>query len=199
MDKSEALRLLRSGETRVFNKYREENPMWIPDLSGEDLSTCIFNLNPVPDLRGAILVGSQLPENVKGYSRNGSPMPLKDAIIDRATSGPTLDFLVSLGARYATQAELAEVQKAAATQIFISYAWANSTVVHTIDHWLRRKGLDTKIDKRDFFAGSKIRDEITRLMQESDVVLVFHSAESADKPWVEFERELVGDMQMSAK
>lgn len=36
-------------------------------------------------------------------------------------------------------------------------------------------------------------------MEESDVVLVFHSVESKDKPWVEFERDLIGDLQMSAK
>ena len=84
-------------------------------------------------------------------------------------------------------------------QIFISYAWVNSDVVSAIEQWLRIKGLDTRIDKRDFFAGSRIRDEISRLMKESDVVLMFHSLKSKDKPWIEFERELVGDLQMSAK
>lgn len=80
-----------------------------------------------------------------------------------------------------------------------SYAWANSDVISAIDHWLRLKGLNTTIDKRDFFAGARIRDEILRLMKESDVVLVFHSDESKDKPWIEFERELASDIQMSAK
>jgi hypothetical protein len=103
------------------------------------------------------------------------------------------------GAQYATKDQVSKRKESPLAQIFISYAWAKSGAVSAIDYWLRLKGLNTKIDKRDFFAGSRIRDEILRLMEASNVVLVFHSIESKDKPWIEFERELTADIQMSAK
>lgn len=83
--------------------------------------------------------------------------------------------------------------------VFISYAWANDGVVLAIDQWLRNKGIKTKIDKRDFFAGSRIRDEIIRVMSECKVILLFHSHQSKDKPWIEFEHELASDIEMSLK
>ncbi len=83
--------------------------------------------------------------------------------------------------------------------VFISYAWANDDIVLAIDQWLRNKGIKTRIDKRDFFAGSRIRDEIMRVMSECKVILIFHSQQSKDKPWIQFERELAADIEMSSK
>jgi len=83
--------------------------------------------------------------------------------------------------------------------VFISYAWANDDVMLAIDQWLRNKGVNTRIDKRDFFAGSRIRDEIFRVMNNCKVILIFHSQQSKDKPWIQFERELAADLEMSAK
>jgi len=36
-------------------------------------------------------------------------------------------------------------------------------------------------------------------MATCSVILVFYSAESKDKPWTEFERELAADLEMEAK
>lgn len=83
--------------------------------------------------------------------------------------------------------------------IFISYTWANDDVVMAIDSWLQNKGLQTKIDKRDFFAGEGIRDEIIRVMSECNVILIFYSKHYKGKPWTEFEQELAGDIKMEAK
>jgi hypothetical protein len=68
-----------------------------------------------------------------------------------------------------------------------------------IDKWLRLKGVVTKRDKRDFFAGSRIRDEIVRVMGQCESIIIFHSRESKDKPWVQFEREIAEDLDMEAK
>lgn len=84
-------------------------------------------------------------------------------------------------------------------KVFISYAWANDGVVLAIDQWLRNKGMKTKIDKRDFFAGSRIRDEIMRVMSKCEIILMFYSSQSKDKPWVQFEHELAMDIEMSSK
>lgn len=200
MNKEEVLTLLKKDERSVFNAYREANPQWVPNLSGENISKCDLvgnGSNPV-NLNNAILCGTAMPSGTKLIYRGVGPS-LRDAIIDTETSGPSLSTLQGLGARFASKDQIAKKNEAASTQIFISYAWANSQVVSAIDQWLRLKGLNTKIDKRDFFAGSRIRDEILRLMKASNVVLVFHSLESKDKPWIEFERELVADIQMSAK
>ena len=72
-------------------------------------------------------------------------------------------------------------------------------MVLAIDQWLRNKGIKTKIDKRDFFAGKRIREEIFRVMRDCNVILVFHSEQSKDKPWPTFERELAEDIEMEAK
>jgi hypothetical protein len=36
-------------------------------------------------------------------------------------------------------------------------------------------------------------------MEECDTILIFHSKDSANKPWPEFERELASDLEMAAK
>jgi hypothetical protein len=83
--------------------------------------------------------------------------------------------------------------------VFISYTWANDDVVMAIDTWLQNKGLQTKIDKRDFFAGEGIRDEIIRVMSECNVILIFYSKQYKGKPWTEFEQELARDLRIEAK
>lgn len=60
--------------------------------------------------------------------------------------------------------------------VFISYAWVDSGPVLAIDQSLRNKGVVTKIDRRDFFLGGRIRAEILRVMRECHAVLVFYSA-----------------------
>ena len=61
------------------------------------------------------------------------------------------------------------------------------------------KGLDVQRDRRKFLAGSRIRDEIIRVMSECHVILIFHSIRSAEKPWTTFEREVAFDLEMDAK
>lgn len=199
MDKDEAVEILKKGQRAIFNSYRERHPQWSPDFSGEDLSD--FDLvgeeGPGVNLDRSNLCGAKLPDkdliSWKGFSAS-----FNEAIFDSTTSGDSLDLLAQLGAKFITKKEI-KTMGALTENVFISYAWANSDAVLAIDQWLRNKGLKTKIDKRDFFAGSRIRDEISRVMIDSEIVLVFHSDESKDKPWVEFERELVADIQMSAK
>lgn len=214
MDKYEAVFLLMRSERTVFNAYRQEHPNWIPDFSGEDLEECdlIGDETDGANLDRAILVGTKLPKldqiqqqreqqqrQQRQHNSADRRLSFKDAIIDSKTTGPSLGWLLKQGAKYITGEQI-ELQKTVqATRVFISYAWANGQLVSAMEKWLRLKGLDTKIDRRDFFAGARIRDEIMRLMKDSAIVLVFHSIESKDKPWIEFERELVTDLQMSAR
>jgi len=84
-------------------------------------------------------------------------------------------------------------------KVFLSYAWADKSLIRAIDQWLRNKGIDTRVDERDFFAGSRIRDEIMRIMQDCQAVIIFYSTFSKDKPWPDFERELASDLEIEAK
>jgi len=128
--------------------------------------------------------------------------PLSGALISLATTiegGIDLDLLVKFGAVFVTEDELKRRRASVPHKVFISYAWADEQVVLAIEQWLRLRGLDTAIDKRDFFAGAKIRNEIMRNMSAADVILIFHSERSKDKPWIEFEREFAADLEMDAK
>ncbi len=192
--------LLKSGRSSEWNNYRERNPEWIPDLSGIDLS----HINLIPsskepfNLSNANLCGSKLANTLWYISEQGRVVDLSDAKIDIDTTyAPGFDPVAN-GAVFISKSEhvSSEYNK---PRVFISYAWANEDVVIAIDSWLRSKGLLTKIDKRDFFAGARIRDEILRVMAECDVILVFYSKQSEGKPWPEFERELASDLEMSAK
>lgn len=130
------------------------------------------------------------------HIRDGSKTALfKDAVIDANTKSD-ID-LIKAGAIYISQSE--QISPMRKPVVFISYAWANDDVVLAVEAWLRSKGLDTKIDKRDFFAGARIRDEITRVMIDCDIILIFYSKQSEGKPWPQFERELAADIEMSAK
>jgi hypothetical protein len=82
--------------------------------------------------------------------------------------------------------------------VFISYAWADAKKVLEIDKCLRLKGLHTKIDRRDFFAGSRVRDEIFGVMQTCDVILIFYSAQAKDRTWTKKEREMAQDLEIEA-
>jgi len=117
-------------------------------------------------------------------------------LIDYETQYPVEINLVSLGTVYVTRSEQEQHVRPI---VFISYAWANEDVVLALEHWLSTKGLATKIDRRDFFAGSRIRDEIMRVMAQCDVILIFYSQQAKDKPWPQFERELAADLEMAAK
>lgn len=76
--------------------------------------------------------------------------------------------------------------------VFLSYAWADKESVLAVDQWLRNcnKGLVTRIDQREFFAGKLIDQEIRRVIRECSVVVVFYSRKSKRRDWPEFERDL---------
>jgi len=193
MLKEEALTLFNLQKPNEWNAYRKSHPEWKPDLHDEDLSEFNFSPNiPAYDFSNADLRGTKFP--ISPYQFN-EYIDLSGAIIDVKTVFPKGFNPISRGAIFVSKAQ----HDYRTSKIFISYAWANEDVVLAIDYWLRRKNLETKIDKRDFFAGSRIRDEIMRIMKECDIVLIFYSKDSKNKPWPEFERELASDLEMEAK
>ncbi len=170
-------------------------------MGGLFIASCLSNLTfndceVLPDLSRINLSGSILPTKHK-FDNNYRKVNLNGAFYDVQTRS---DFdLAAYGAIFVTEEQQSQLGNAKKTTIFISYAWANQDVIIAIDSWLRKKGLNVQLDQRDFFAGSRIRDEILRTMKESDVVLIFHSKESKDKPWIKFEQELAADLEMNAK
>jgi len=202
MTKDEALKLLKEGRSSEWNAYRKSHPVWITDFQGEDLSDVNFipsNNRPVFDLSKANLCGTKLSTDSSKFARGGSSAIFKDAIIDVQTTVP-FDFdLVRHGAVFLAKSDISKYKAGASPTIFISYTWANEDIVLAIDQWLQSKRIITKIDRRDFFAGPRIRDEIMRVMKDCDVILIFYSQASKDKPWPEFECELAGDLEMAAK
>ena len=200
MDKHETLNILAKEMVSTWNEYRESHPNWYPDLSGEKVKGVLPNLN----LADANLCGADLSEaklcgpNVTHKNATTSRANLTNSKYDMATIFPTDLDPAAYGAKFVSQADIRK-QGRNNIQVFISYAWVNDDVVLAVDTWLRQKGLYTRLDKRDFFAGSRIRDEIMRVMKECDIILIFHSRESATKPWPEFERELAADIEMAAK
>lgn len=203
MNKKEALKLIRAQRAKLWNKYRAENPDWKPDLSDVDLSN--DDLRPLNggmiiafNLYGATLCGTKLPEPDERDISRMTPA-IKNAIFNVDTVFPHGFDPLEHGAVFVTESQFKSTEFGLIPTVFISYAWANDDVVLAIDQWLRNKGIKTKIDKRDFFAGKRIREEIFRVMKECNVILVFHSEQSKDKPWPTFERELAEDIEMEAK
>lgn len=217
MTKEEAIELLANGRYVDWNNYRERNPEWIPDLSNLDLSNVKlafdgYTENKQFNLTRANLCGANLSnienifyrfhyynEYLGASSYEIKCINLKGAVIDIFTKFPQGIYPTKYGAVLISVAEKTGEKAGIPPTIFISYAWANDELVMAIDQWLRLKGLKTKIDKRDFFAGSRIRDEIIRVMQQCDVVVIFYSGESKDKPWTMFEQELASDLEMESK
>jgi hypothetical protein len=215
--KDEALELIKLGKVDEWNTYRQYHPNWQPDLSNLDLSkyilrTCDGNYNCLSfNLKGADLRGTALPV-IPNFDRPSSPglrasgfddreyrSFFQDCLVDLFTKHSADYKPVKLGAKFVSTSYLATENSASPITAFISYAWTNDELVRAIDKWLRLKGVKTRLDKRDFFAGSRIRDEIVRVMGQCEAIIVFHSHESKDKPWVQFERELAADLEMEAK
>jgi hypothetical protein len=197
MIKNEMLALLKLGRSSDWNNYRQRNPKWTPDLSGMDLSSInlIPDDKPPFDLSKANLCGCKMP-TTSFVNYGGKSVIVKDAVVNIKTESHSLD-LVKAGAIFVSESE--QLSPRNNPIVFISYAWANDNVVLAIDTWLQLKGLITKIDKRDFFAGSRIRDEILRVMAECNIILIFYSKQYKGKPWPEFEQELANDLEMEAK
>jgi hypothetical protein len=193
MDAEEMLRLLRENRSTLWNSYRKRHMDWKPDLYGMDLRDC--NLSTF-DLSRAVLLGTDMSGARLTDQKNRVVMD--GATFDISTKFPNFFDPVAVGAVFTSQRQAKEEGRLK-SEVFISYAWANENVVHAIDQWLRNRGLLTRLDKRDFFAGARIRDEIIRTMADSNAILVFHSRESMDKPWPQFEREMASDIEMSAK
>lgn len=65
MEKKEALKLIRGGQAKVWNKYRQDNPDWEQDLSYEDLSSCRLKLQDGSyfDFSKANLCGTKFSED----------------------------------------------------------------------------------------------------------------------------------------
>lgn len=200
MNEDEPYNLLAMGRIDLWNKFREKFPEFIPDFQGKDLSNFDFVPNGVAaNLSKADFRGAKLPKGENRFSYSGKTVNVVGAIIDPAAIATTDFDLLSKGVELIFKSENDKSKRPSTVDVFISYAWANENVVTAIDYWLRSKGIKTRLDKRDFFAGSRIRDEILRIMSDCQVILIFHSQQSKDKPWVQFERELAADLEMSAK
>ncbi len=199
MKKEEAIRLIQNGRSAEWNAYRKSHPDWVPDLSDVDFSYINFYPNMIPfDLSRANLCGTIFPNSWSELVFSDEVhVDIRDSIINTNTSFPRDFDSVEYGAILVTDTD--PRASAILPVVFISYAWANGDVVLAIDQWLRLKNIQTKLDKRDFFAGSRIRDEIMRVMQECGVTLIFYSQQSKDKPWTQFESELAKDLEMNAK
>jgi len=144
------------------------------------------------DLQSADLRGARLPSVPSCYAG----VKMENAVYDGDTECGSID-ISQFGAIFDPSGMPTTSNEPMA--IFISYAWANKEVILAVDQWLRNKGLSTKIDDRDFFAGKRIMEEIARVMATCGIVLIFYSAESKDKAWPDFERELAADLEMEAR
>ena len=153
------------------------------DLRGADLSDCVFT--------SVIVVGGVNVEDkwLKIDEREHyAPVAFKEAKIDIASKLPHLCNVSDGGWRSLFHPTRCQ----GATRVECKYSLATRGQTTTLSwpstHGFVRRALRTKLDKdRDFSAGSRIRDEIFRVMSESQVILVFHSQASVQKPWPEFE------------
>jgi hypothetical protein len=198
MEKDEAKALIDSGRSSEWNAYRKMHPDWVPDLSDMDLSNrYLYNGNIPFDLSRANLCGTIFFSRLDVFTDGEVQVNLKDAIVNSSTRLPNSFNSAQYGTILVSGTD--PRAKNVIPVVFISYAWVNGDVVLAVDQWLRLKNIKTKLDKRDFFAGSRIRDEIMRVMQECDVTLIFYSEQSKDKPWTQFESEFAKDLEMNAK
>ncbi len=198
MKKEEAIELINGYRCAEWNTYRKMHPDWTPDLSNTRLSSTLYNDDGAFDFSGANLCGAMFSDDLIDLVKNAKVhVNLQNSIINSKTYFPSNFNPIKYGAILVSDTD--PRAKAILPTVFISYAWVNGDVVLAIDQWLRLKNIKTKLDKRDFFAGSRIRDEIMRVMQECDVTLIFYSEQSKDKPWTQFESELAKDLEMNAK
>jgi hypothetical protein len=211
MTRIEAMELLKRGRYKEWNSYRENNPDWIPDLSNADLSDVrlIFGqLGEEFNLDGANLCAANLSniENLRSGIKGNSKgkmlyklIGIPNAVYDVLTKFPEGYHPTDRGAKLVSTTGPMGIDREQPPKVFFSYAWVNEAVVLAVDQWLRLKGIETKIDQRDFFAGSGISDEILRIMRECDVVVTFYSKDAKNKPWIQFESELAKELETKAK
>ncbi|HEV3386844.1 MAG TPA: toll/interleukin-1 receptor domain-containing protein [Gemmata sp.] len=198
MDRDEALIVIRQRNTSLWGQYRQLNPSWFPDFA--DVKFGAVDL-VFFDLSKADLCGSDLSQAELSWKHdNGTIWKTKfdGPLYDIRTKFPEKFDPVNAGARFVARKERQRYVRGRSS-VFISYARADGKVVRAIDQWLWTKGLETRIDERDFFAGSELRDEIMRVMSECDVVLVILSAASSVRPWPRFEREFANHLAQTAK
>jgi len=66
-------------------------------------------------------------------------------------------------------------------QVFINYASFDQTVVENLYDALKSKGVDVWFDRKSLLAGQRWRDEISKAITKSDIVIVCLSKKAIDK------------------
>lgn len=100
MNKEEALKVIRSGQTRVWNGYRNDNPDWKPDLSYVDLSACrLKQLDSTSfDFSEANLCGTKFSQDWAYMTR-----AIKNAKFNDDTEFPLFFDPYEYGAKFVTK------------------------------------------------------------------------------------------------
>jgi hypothetical protein len=166
MTEAEKYLLLTHNRHAEWNAYRRQHPGWVPDLSGMDLSGCDlakFNLEWAT-LCGSLLGGATLPAT-------GTTPGFCGWTYDLKTQFPASFDPVAAGGRYMNLAPDKPLQ---GMSIFPSYAWADQKAVAAVTCWLAEKGATIRADYLDFNGGSRLRDEIIRVMRTCDVGHEWH-------------------------
>ena len=122
MNKEEALKLIAAGSVTVWNKYREENPDWKPDLSYEDLSggfLYYWTNEKIQhqiyfDFSGANLCGTKFPEEEEYMTKN-----IGKAIFNADTIFPAGFDPIERGAEFVTNSQLKRTDFAPTPTVFI--------------------------------------------------------------------------------
>ena len=108
MNKEEALKLIWNRQAKVWNKYRKDNPDWKPDLSYEDLSSCVLIPDGVNyfDFSEANLCGTKF-WNKRDYMTRA----IKNAIFNADTEFPFRFDQIKYGAVFVTEAQLKRISR----------------------------------------------------------------------------------------
>jgi hypothetical protein len=84
-------------------------------------------------------------------------------------------------------------------QVFLSYSWADSTIVDQVDQWLRDQGIRVWRDTRDFLPGKQLPALITETIKQADKVVAVYSQQSRSRDWTAFEIRIAEELERDGK
>src|SRR5262245_51870374 len=140
-----------------------------------------------------LLFDEQLSQDVRTFQTRVGSRNVDGRIGPGTRAKLVMKLLDEVGAERFAELDRSEIARRPI--VFLSYAWADEARVNKLDQWLRDHEIDVIRDKRDFKAGSSIKENISKSAYSADKVIAVYSERSRTSDWTIYEHQIAEEVE----